>query len=164
MRYTTLIDITEDRAIYRSQSVRLVYLHLVLKSGYHDDDRDICRISLRSLAADAGITLSAVRHAIAKLVQAGMIEPQDTGGYKVKKWVPTVIPSSRKQVKMTQADVEAAREREERRIERERKADEERSTHEERIAYLKSAWEKNPHSMAGQAYQKILDEQNKKKQ
>lgn len=86
MRYTTIIDLTEFPALYRSESCRLVYLHLVLKSGYHDSDRDLCDISLRRLATDTGLTLAAVRCALARLANAHMIAKQGTLWY-VRKFV-----------------------------------------------------------------------------
>lgn len=164
MRYTTIIDITEDRALYRNQAARLVYLHLVLKSGYHDDDRDIAVLSIRSMAADIGLTVSAVRHAIAKLQGAGCIEHLEASRWKVRKWVPTVVPTSRRQVKARQSELDAEREREERRIERERKADETRASFDDRIEYMRQAYEKDPTSMAGRAYTNYLkSQQNEKK-
>lgn len=86
MRYTTIIDISEMPSLYRSESCRLVYLHLVLKSGYHDSDRDLCGISLRRLSHDTGLTLAAVRCALARLVNAQMIVKQGTLWY-VRKFI-----------------------------------------------------------------------------
>lgn len=85
MRYTTIIDISEWRDLYRNVNVRLVYLHLVLKSGYHDHDRDQVRISYRSLAADSGLTLSQVRHAIKILIKWHMLIRKDNT-WTVRKW------------------------------------------------------------------------------
>lgn len=85
MRYTTIIDISEYRDLYRNVNVRLVYLHLVLKSGYHDHDRDQVRISYRSLAADSGLTLSQVRHAIKILIKWHMLIRKDNT-WTVRKW------------------------------------------------------------------------------
>ena len=67
MRYTTVIDISDYRHIYKSANCRLVYLHLVLKAGYHDDDRDIVDVSIRNLAMRVGISVSATRHALRML-------------------------------------------------------------------------------------------------
>lgn len=67
MRYTTIIDITAIQAIYKNPAARLLYLHLVLKSGYHDHDRDLIQVSIRSLARDTGLTIAAVRHAMQQL-------------------------------------------------------------------------------------------------
>lgn len=69
MRYTTLIDIREIPEVYRNQNARLLYLHLVLLAGYHDNDRDIVRVSIRNLAIQTGLTLSATRHAISVLMK-----------------------------------------------------------------------------------------------
>lgn len=74
MRYTTIIDLSEFPAVYRNKNVRLVYLHLVLKSGYHDNDRDLIDISIRNLAWGVGLSVSATRHALHILEQARMIK------------------------------------------------------------------------------------------
>lgn len=74
MRYTTIIDLSEYPALYRNKKVRLVYLHLVLKSGYHDNDRDLIDISIRNLAGGVGLSVSATRHALHILEQARMIK------------------------------------------------------------------------------------------
>lgn len=74
MRYTTIIDLSEFPAVYRNKNVRLVYLHLVLKSGYHDNDRDLIDISIRNLAWAVGLSVSATRHALHTLEQARMIK------------------------------------------------------------------------------------------
>lgn len=116
MRYTTIIDISEQRDLYRNVNVRLVYLHLVLKSGYHDHDRDQVRISYRSLAEDIGLTLSSVRHAIKVLVKWQMLIRKD-GTWFVRKWcqeqpITTRAKSSREAKKKAQEQaVSAERER-----------------------------------------------------
>lgn len=116
MRYTTIIDISEQRDLYRNVNVRLVYLHLVLKSGYHDHDRDQVRISYRSLAADTGLTVSAVRHAINILVKWRMLIRKDNT-WIVRKWcqeqtITTRAKSSRDAKKKAQEQaVVAERER-----------------------------------------------------
>lgn len=74
MRYTTIIDLSEFPAVYRNKNVRLVYLHLVLKSGYHDNDRDLIDISIRNLAWAVDLSVSATRHALHILEQARMIK------------------------------------------------------------------------------------------
>lgn len=74
MRYTTIIDITEFPALYRNQAIRLVYLHLCLRSGYHDYDRDLCTLSIRRIALDTGLSVGAVRHALAQLDKVQLIE------------------------------------------------------------------------------------------
>lgn len=118
MRYTTVIDISEIPAIYKNQNARLVYLHLVLKSGYHDTDRDLIDISIRRLAASIGLTVSATRHALQQLVRAQLVTKQGPV-YKVKKWIVQEPISSRpKTAKQQHAiEVEASR-----RIEQEKRA------------------------------------------
>lgn len=86
MRYTTVIDITDFPQIYRNIHARLVYIHMALKAGYHDDDRDICRLSIRNLAADVGITVSATRNALLQLEKSGLIS-KSSDCWIIKKWV-----------------------------------------------------------------------------
>lgn len=96
MRYTTIIDISEQAGVYRNKNARLIYLHLALKSGYHDDDRDDITISIRALAAAAGCTFSATRHALAQLEAAELIA-RHGDIIRVKKWVLTKEITSRTQ-------------------------------------------------------------------
>ena len=96
MRYTTLIDITEQPALYRNKNARLLYLHMVLKAGYHDNDRDILDKSFRILASEVGLTLSATRHAVAQLEAAGLLK-KEQGSWRVKKWIVQEIPTPRTQ-------------------------------------------------------------------
>lgn len=103
MRYTTLIDITEMQQIYRSQNCRLLYLHMALKAGYHDDDRDIYDRSIRSLAADVNCTLSATRHALKQLEKVGLIKRQDNH-WVIKKFVLTEEPTKRARTKREQQE------------------------------------------------------------
>lgn len=95
MRYTTIIDISEMTDLYRNLNTRAVYLHLVLKSGYHDDDRDKIRISIRRLAAESGLTVSAVRNALQQLEKASMIERTSDGATIVRKWILETKPTAR---------------------------------------------------------------------
>lgn len=94
MRYTTIIDITEFPAVYKNHNARLLYLHLVLKSGYHDQDRDLVSMSLRSMAEQAGLTLSATRHAIGQLERAGLLT-KEGDRWRAKKWFIENPPSPR---------------------------------------------------------------------
>lgn len=96
MRYTTLIDISELPQIYRNVNARLLYLHLVLKSGYHNDDRDLARISLRALASSVGLTLSATRHALHILGEAGLVA-KEGDALRVRKWFVAEPPTPRTQ-------------------------------------------------------------------
>lgn len=108
MRYTTIIDISEIPAIYKNHNARILYLHLVLKAGYHDDDRDIVTVSIRNLAAYSGLTVSAVRHALGVLERAQLLTrtPQ---GYRVKKWVATETPTPRTSKNTAKSDPSLAR-------------------------------------------------------
>ena len=96
MRYTTVIDITDFPQIYRNINARLVYIHMALKAGYHDDDRDVCRLSIRSLAAYVGITISATRNALLQLEKSGLIS-KGSDCWIVKKWVQMDAPTPRTQ-------------------------------------------------------------------
>lgn len=115
MRYTTLIDITQIADVYRNPNARMLYLHLVCIAGYHDDDRDQTRASIRTLAAQTGLSISAVRHALKVLVKAGLAAQKD-GVTTVTKWVLTQeITARAKTVKQLQAAEE--RKRDEKRVE-----------------------------------------------
>lgn len=103
MRYTTIIDITE-LDIYRNVSCRLVYLHLACKSGYHDDDRDTLHLSIRRIAADVGITVSAARHAISQLMAAQLLKRLDDGRWHVLKWIVATPPTPRRQQQKQASD------------------------------------------------------------
>lgn len=141
MRYTTIIDITQVPELYRNHHVRLVYLHLVLKAGYHDHDRDLCRCSIRTLAADTGLSVSAVRHALAVLTKWRMVQRQGPL-YLVRKFVQeqpitTRAKSSREQKRL---DREAAAIAERR--ERERRAELERIEREQLQADGLTSWQR----------------------
>lgn len=86
MRYTTIIDIREYPALYRNPATRLVYLHLVLVAGYHDHDRDLASTSVRRLAKEVGVTISAVRHALDLLIKYQLLVKEGPL-YKVRKFV-----------------------------------------------------------------------------
>ena len=120
MRYTTIIDITEMPVIYRNVNARLVYLHLVLKSGYHDYDRDIVSLSLRRLSAETGLSLSAIRHAISQLEKAKLLTRQGNI-WVVKKWIIEQKISTRARTarQQKQIEIEAERRREQEKREQE---------------------------------------------
>lgn len=103
MRYTTVIDISEIPAVYRSTNARLLYLHMALKAGYHDDDRDLLDASIRQLARDTGLTVSATRCALANLLTAKLIERQGTR-WKVTKWLIQEMPTPRPKTVKQQRD------------------------------------------------------------
>lgn len=113
MRYTTVIDISDIPSVYRNKNTRLVYLHLCLKCGYHDADRDIYDRSLRALAGDCGLSLSAVRNALNQLEQARLVA-KHAGVYYIRKWLAeqpiTARPKTAKQ--QAAADEKARREQE----------------------------------------------------
>lgn len=102
MRYTTIVDISQIQDIYRNRNLRLVYLHLVLKSGYHDDDRDKIRISIRKLADEVGLTVSATRHALGRL-QAEHFLARDGETWMVKKFILDNPPTPRQKTAKTVA-------------------------------------------------------------
>lgn len=124
MRYTTIIDI-RPIPLYKSEAARLLYLHMVLASGYHDHDRDLCLASLRSMAADTGLTLSAVRAALKRLEKYGMVSRQGTY-WRVTKWVMSEEITKRATSKRQQKEQDAARERAEKERQREEQAEEQR--------------------------------------
>jgi len=107
MRYTTIIDITEYPVIWSSYSCRALYLYLVLKSGWHDDDRDMIRASIRQLALATGLTKSAVEHAIRQLTKAGLLAKKE-GAWMVTKWVLQGPVTARAKTRQQQADMDAA--------------------------------------------------------
>lgn len=86
MRYTTVIDIAEISEVYKNATARLIYLHMSLKAGYHDADRDLVKLSIRRLSADVGVTVSATRHALHQLERVGLLT-REGELWRVKKWV-----------------------------------------------------------------------------
>lgn len=111
MRYTTIIDISEIPAVWTCESARRLYLYLVLKSGYHDDDRDQIRTSFRAVAARAGLSESAARHAVKVLETAGLLR-RAAGTWTVTKWVMTQEITARAKTVRQAKDREIAAERE----------------------------------------------------
>lgn len=114
MRYTTIIDITEQPAVYRNINCRLLYLHLALRSGYHDADRDMIDISIRRLAMETGLTVSATRHALRVLETAQLLSKVGPL-WHVKKWLleDQISPRAKKQ-KQQADDIRATAARQER--------------------------------------------------
>lgn len=119
MRYTTIIDITEMPAVYRCTAARILYLHITLKAGYHDNDRDIMDCSIRTMAAAAGLTVSATRHALEVLTKSGLIDRQGLA-WHVRKWVPEQPITSRPKTAKQQERIEAAAKRKTEQEQRER--------------------------------------------
>lgn len=108
MRYTTIVDITETEEVYRNPNTRLVYLHLVLKSGYRTDDRDRIRISLRRLAWEVGITIAAARYALKALERAALLSYTEGGTIEVVKFVIPEPYAQRPSAKTPKAAPQAA--------------------------------------------------------
>lgn len=112
MRYTTIIDISSMRELYKNIHCRLVYLHLVLKSGYHDDDRDLVKYSVRNLAADVSISVAACRHALKVLTKATLVYRKD-GIWHVRKFIIDQPPTPRAKTAKQAQEKAVARQREE---------------------------------------------------
>lgn len=108
MRYTTVIDITELPRIARNKNAWLIYLYMALKCGYHADDKDILKSSIRVLASRTGISVSATRHAL-KLLEAEQILSRVEGGWNVKKWLIESYPDPKAYKKRSEAQMEKAK-------------------------------------------------------
>lgn len=128
MRYTTLIDISELPSVYRNINARLLYLHMSLRAGYHDDDRDVLETSIRILAAQTGLTISAVRHALRVLEGVQLIRKEGSA-WIIKKWLPMQTTSPR--LRATQKQLDAAQDEAKLRARQERKEELERLRREE---------------------------------
>lgn len=120
MRYTTIIDITQCQEIYKNKNIRLLYLHLALRSGYHDHDRDLLRCSIRTLSAETGLSIAAVRNALRQLEKWQLVKRQGEM-LNVRKWVPEQAISKRQSSARQQqaAALKASREIDQERRERE---------------------------------------------
>lgn len=95
MRYTTVIDVTEIPQVWGSPNVTRIYLYMVLKCGYHDEDRDMISVSIRNLAWRTGLTVSATRHALGVLQSYHLIERSGLR-WRVVKWLEDAVISKRK--------------------------------------------------------------------
>lgn len=115
MRYTTIIDIREF-PLYKNPACRTLYLHMVLASGYHETDMDQVAISIRGLASQTGLTISATRHALAVLVKAGLVRRQSGQLYVAKYILKEGIPKRARSKKEQQLQ-QIAREREQKAFE-----------------------------------------------
>lgn len=118
MRYTTIIDIREF-PLYKNPACRTLYLHMVLASGYHETDMDQVTISIRGLATQTGLTVSAIRHALSVLMKAGLVRRQ-SGQLTVAKYVLKEGIPKRARSKKEQQLQQIAREREQKALEEER--------------------------------------------
>lgn len=110
MRYTTIIDISEFPALYNNHSTRLLYLHLCLRSGYHDYDRDICQHSIRRLAYETGLSIAAVRNSLAQLGKYQLVRRQGEL-LQVRKFIVEQPISKRGKTKRQEQAAQAAQER-----------------------------------------------------
>lgn len=110
MRYTTIIDISEIPSLYKNKNAVIVYLHLCLRAGYQDENRDIVETSIRRLASDLNMTVSTIRNALKRLHDYNLVTFENRQ-IKVKKWflqeTPTPRPKTAKQAK--QQDQQAIR-------------------------------------------------------
>lgn len=103
MRYTTVIDISEMPEIYRNMTARLIYVHMSLKAGYHDSDRDLVTLSIRRLSAEVGVTVSATRHALHLLERSGLLT-REGQLWRIKKWVEEQMITTRAKTKREMMD------------------------------------------------------------
>ena len=110
MRYTTIIDISSWRQVYRSETTRLVYLHLCLTAGYHETDRDLVDKSIRTIARETDLSKSAVEHAIRQLQKYGLVQRQGAA-LLVKKFVMGEEIGKRAKSKREERQIAAAVER-----------------------------------------------------
>lgn len=108
MRYTTIIDISSITPVWSNPHARDLYLYMALKSGYHDEDRDVVSISLRNLAWRLRMTISAVRFALHVLQREGLVKPLGGSSYLVLKWVEPSNISTRKSINNTKSIQEEA--------------------------------------------------------
>lgn len=115
MRYTTIIDIREF-PLYKNPACRTLYLHMVLASGYHETDMDQVTISIRGLATQTGLTVSATRHALSVLMKAGLVRRQ-SGHFTVAKYILQEGIPKRVRSKKEQQLQQLAREREQKALE-----------------------------------------------
>lgn len=130
MRYTTIIDISEIPILYRNPNTRLLYLHMALRSGYHDEDRDLIAVSIRRLAAESGLTISATRHALQQLESCRMLERVGTA-WRVKKWIGEQTITSRPRSEKKRLEMEEKQRREAADAEEKRRTREERKKEKE---------------------------------
>lgn len=139
MRYTTVIDISEFDNVYRNRHAVLIYLHLALKAGWHDHDRDLVEMSLRKIMLETGISLSAVRHAVRILEAANLIKRQGTLWY-VRKWEMSQEPTPRPKNARQKRQIDIAAERQAQNERREMEAEIEHARREKQFAEGKNPY------------------------
>jgi DNA-binding transcriptional ArsR family regulator len=111
MRYTTVIDVTEIPSVARNPHAFQLYCYLAMKSGYHDDDRDLIDVGYRRLAYLLGQSPASIWHALRVLAKAGLVTREKDGRLRIKKWLSDQPISPRKKTKKQQSDETAALER-----------------------------------------------------
>lgn len=150
MRYTTIIDLSEQAKLYANVNVRLLYLHMCLKAGYHDTDRDLLDSSIRRLAAETGLTIAATRHALKQLEAASLIAR--TGAlFFVRKWLPEQSITARQKTAKQQQRIEQQAAAELKAAERDRQLEIERAKREQLQQQGKTtfmAWYENQQALA----------------
>lgn len=78
-------------------------MHMSLKAGYHDSDRDLVTLSIRRVAAEVGVTVSATRHALHLLEKSGLIS-REGQLWRIKKWVEEQTITTRAKTKREMMD------------------------------------------------------------
>lgn len=105
MRYTTVIDISDEPELCRNHTTVVVYYFLCVKCGWHSDDLDVYRQGVRFLASTLGVSYSACRNSIRMLVKHRLLEVLDGGGLKVRKFVEPLNLPKRTAKPQTREDV-----------------------------------------------------------
>lgn len=107
MRYTTIIDVSSIQELYKNRNAVMLYVHLVFKSGYYDYNKDAYKRSIRGLALDLNMTLSATRHAIGILQKHKLITQKD-GWWLVRKYIKeqTISPRVSKKQQQRTSEIE----------------------------------------------------------
>lgn len=105
MRYTTTIVITEVKAVWRNANASRLYTWMACGCGYHDNDRDLLRASLGVMAAETGLTISAVRNGLKLLQRHNLVRRVDGNQWHVAKWIAPEKPSARPKASVKGGDV-----------------------------------------------------------
>ena len=99
-----MIDISEFPEVYRNMTARLIYMHMSLKAGYHDADRDLVTMSIRRLSVEVGVTVSATRHALRLLERSGLLT-REGQTWRIRKWVEEQTITTRAKTKREMQEV-----------------------------------------------------------
>lgn len=76
MRYTEVLDIREIPEVYSNHKTRLLYIHLCLACGFGDKNRGRLITTYTRLAADVGMSKSAVRWSLSRLSKYMLVSVQ----------------------------------------------------------------------------------------